>query len=242
MIPTESQRRARILVNTVSNDTAYSHSSALSRSSTEGQSGSENFPTYTSVLTELTEVTLERGLDPELERQARTPPLHDGEDGGVQRELETSQRTWSAYGTLPRDVTQFRDSTEFDFNAIDRSDSEESDIDTLDNDAYCTASELAALSRRRMENAGGGSNHLRLPSSPVHRMSTISTCSNGSGYVINSLHSPSGRDRMSRYSTYSEGYVINQLEWTAKPTTKPALPCIIEDSSGSTEYLQIIPH
>ena len=234
MIPTESQRRARILVNTVSNDTAYTHCSAQSRSSIEGQSSLENIPAYASTLAE---VTLERGLDPGLRR---TPPLSDGEDVAVQRELEGSQKTWSAYETLPRDVTQFRDSSESKFDPIDRSDSEESDIDTLDNDAYCTTAELATLSRRHMENTGSDSNHLHLPSSPVNRMSTISTCSSGSGYVINSLHTPlgpPGRDRMSRYSTYSEGYVISHLEWTTKPT----LPCIIEDNSGSTEYLQIIP-
>ena len=165
-------------------------------------------------------------------------------------ELEISRKTWSAYETLPRDLTCFGGhkyvyDSEVDHSDTDNADSLQNvsdDVDTLDNDAYSTSTELGRLERHTDSTAS--QNRIRFSPSPFVRISTVSTCSSGSGYVINSLHGPHSpsKDWTSSYSTGSEGYVINQLEWT-RPTAQPrsALQCIAEDSTTSqVDYLQII--
>lgn len=196
--------------------------------------------------------TLQNGLHQELEErlQARASP-NKASSGEAQNDLEISQRTWSAYETLPRNITQFDERDEHDIGSD--SDYTEApptlqstidDIDTIDNDAYSTSTELAELSRHT-ENSSNGDERHRTHLPPPLRMSTISTCSStGSGYVINSLHSP---NRTSCYSTSSDGYVISHLEWTKSPHVgqpRPALPCITENTNRASqvEYLTVLPN
>ena len=196
--------------------------------------------------------TLQNGLHQELEArlQARASPT-EASSGVAQNDLEISQRTWSAYETLPRNIKQFDERDEQDFGSD--SDYTEApptlqrtidDIDTIDNDAYSTSTELAEISRHT-ENSSNGDDRHRTHLPPPLRMSTISSSSTGSGYVINSLHSP---NRTSCYSTSSDGYVISHLEWT-KPSPvgqqpRPPLPCITETTNRASqvEYLTILPN
>lgn len=195
--------------------------------------------------------TLQNGLHRELEAclQSRESPSGPP-SGGPQNDLEISQRTWSAYETLPRNIKQFDERDEHDFGsdsdymeAPPTLQSTMDDIDTIDNGAYSTSTELAQLSRHAENSSNSDESHrTHLP--PPLRISTISTSSStGSGYVINSLHSP---NRTSRYSTASDGYVISHLEWT-KPShagqTTTALPSITENTNrlSQVEYLTIVP-
>ena len=224
---------------------------------------SDTLPTFTSELTSASLAQLERSsgeLDTreQLEVQMRTPPSRRVAADGRESDLEISHKTWSAYETLPRGLTRFEGG---DFEELSDQDPQETtenanrvqlaleEIDTLDNDAYSTVLEIESL-RRPVENRNTRTHHLR-PLPPIlQRVSTISTASSGSGYVISSLNSPvaltspHNRDRTSCYSTGSEGYVINRLEWAtsrpAPPVKPPFLPRI-EENSPSSDYLNIIP-
>ena len=225
---------------------------------------SDTLPTFTSELTSASLAQLERSsgeLDTreQLEVQMRTPPSRRVAADGRESDLEISHKTWSAYETLPQGLTRFEGG---DFEELSDQDPQETtenanrvqlaleEIDTLDNDAYSTVLEIESL-RRPVENRNTRAHHLRSLPPILQRVSTISTASSGSGYVISSLNSPvaltspHNRDRTSScYSTGSEGYVINRLEWAtsrpAPPVKPPFLPRI-EENSPSSDYLNIIP-
>ena len=169
-------------------------------------------------------------------------------------ELELSQRTWSAYESLPRGVTAFagpksKEVTDHErYVSVNSHQPVSEDIDTIDNDAYTTSQEMLSIARSREDLSSHTQQHCILSTQP-QRTSTISNTSTGSGYVINSLHSPNElhnpqKDRTSCYSTVSEGYVIDYLEWTTTNRTQPRaiLPSIAEDYDNSVQldYLQII--
>ena len=221
---------------------------------------SDTLPTLTSELTSVSLAQLESGgLPPHhkllAELQMRTPPSRKVGADGEESELEISQKTWSAYETLPQGLMRFGDEGEEpesdreSQNSIDDTHMPhppQEDIDTLDNDAYSSTAELESL--RRPTERGNSRMHL-LPGH-LQRVSTISTTSSTSGYVISSLNSPTTlrspweRDRTSCYSTGSDGYVINSLEWVgSRPVgpAKPPLPRIPEDCSSISDYLQIVP-
>ena len=204
-------------------------------------------PINFSQLTVSSLATLESQLQDSQETavQFRSRP---GRGSDVDSELDVSQKTWSAYETLPRGLTSFggdgngidrilyRDTHQHNASTNDVQNTQE-DIDTLDNDAYSTIAEIKSIQRdgERVEShtRDGVRPH---PSTSSTRISTISATSSGSGYVINSLHgpqSPGYRERTSsNNSTGSDGYVINTIYW--KPTK---LPCISEDS---IEYMEIV--
>ena len=207
--------------------------------SSEHAESSETPPTFTS------EMDNGRVLHEAVARAPPTRRVAGGNDG--ESELEISQRTWSAYESLPRGLTRFREGAEFREQGPAHL---PNDIGILDNDAYCSSpQELLSLRRPQEPPATGHTPQLRLLPAPHGRFSTVSTASSGSGYVISSLHSPAAphspreRDRTSCYSTGSDGYVINSLEWAngrVVAPLKPVLPRIAENSLPS-EYLQILP-
>ena len=234
--------------------------------SSEHTQCSETPPTFTSEVTSAAEMDNGRVLHEAFEEVARAPPTRrvaGGNDG--ESELEISQRTWSAYESLPRGLTRFREGAEFREEGPAHLLTSPDDIG-IDNDAYCSSQELLSLRRPQEPPATGHTPQLRLLPAPHGRFSTVSTASSGSGYVISSLHSPAAphsprerdrtscyspaaphspreRDRTSCYSTGSDGYVINSLEWAngrVVAPLKPVLPRIAENSLPS-EYLQILP-
>ena len=180
------------------------------------------------------------------DREIRRAPLRVR---AMHEDLELSQKTWSAYETLTRDITGGSDKT--GHTEMERRDDDagtphsDVDINTKDNDAYSSAAAVAQLSKLGKNSVGREKRFCLLPPpGATQRISTVSSCSSGSGYVINSLHSPN-RDRVSCFSSSSsssEGYVINHLDWSRQPLpSKSTLPCITEDSSAlSVEYLQIV--
>ena len=241
------------------------HDSNSSTSFDQLRGSSDTLPTFTSELTSASLAQLERSGElhahhEQLEVQMRTAPSRRVAADGGESELEISQKTCSAYETLPRGLTRFggeeleeysdqesQDETE----NIDRVQLPLEDIDTLDNDTYSTVFEIESL-RKPVEIKRSRTHHLRPLPAALQRVSTISTTSSGSGYVISSLNSPVAltspreRDRTSSvYSTGSGGYVINSLEWAnsrpAPPPVKPPFLPVIEEHSPSSEYLHIIP-
>ena len=216
--------------------------------SSEHAESSETPPTFTSEVTTTAEMDNGRVLHEAVARAPPTRRVAGGNDG--ESELEISQRTWSAYESLPRGLTGFREGAEFREQGPAHLPTSPDDIGILDNDAYCSSpQELLSLRRPQEPPATGHTPQLRLLPAPHGRFSTVSTASSGSGYVISSLHSPAAphspreRDRTSCYSTGSDGYVINSLEWAngrVVAPLKPVLPRIAENSLPS-EYLQILP-
>ena len=195
------------------------------------------------------------------EMQMRTPPTRQvaAGDEWSESELEISQKTWSAYESLPRGLAGFREGESYrDQRESERElTSSPDDIGTHDNSAYSCSQELESLRRsahheqNHTHTRKGHTHQLLLLSGPQQRVSAISVTSTGSGYVINSLTSPpaplSPRER--GLSAGSEGgYVINSLEWAcgrgigASHHLRAAagLPRIVEDGVGH-EYLQIVP-
>lgn len=247
-----------------------------------------------------------------LEVQMRTPHSRRVAADGVESELEISQKTWSAYESLPRGLTRLpihqREEEEGEGRGKEarwlrkkveeeeeeeeemaawlpgegekpeREKKREEEMDIEDNDAYSSSMELESLRQQASaEKPDDNDNDNPAPSrfnflfprthsnGPTHhhRFSTVSTVSSNSGYVISSLNSPVAlnspreRDRTSCYSTGSEGYVINSLEWattntggscsssnSGRPTglpqlRPPLLPRIIE-GTPTTDYLHIV--
>ena len=202
--------------------------------------------------------TLESGAlqGEEIESHLRTSPGRIGAPTNTtsNSELELSQRTWSAYESLPRGLTAFagpKNEEVIDHNrseSVDRHQSVSEDIDTMHNDAYTSSQEILSIARNKQHSNSHTQQHCIIPT-PLQRISTISNTSTGSGYVINSLHSPNDlhsprKDRASCYSTVSEGYVIDYLEWTTTNRSQPRaiLPSIAEDYDNTVQldYLQII--
>ena len=224
----------------------------------------DTLPTYSSQLTMASLATLESAVEGDEEEEEEGgggggfPPVLVRRGGSVGRresDLELSQRTWSAYESLPGDVPiSLQSQQQLVGEGVNSFHSAPEDIDTIDNDAYTTTQEIDSLSRN-MRHHAINNNRTPVLIRPLQRVSTISNTSTGSGYVINSLDSPTdphgpGRERLSScYSTSSEGYVIDSLEWAdssrqgqlpqqlAPP--RQTLPTIAENSV-QLDYLQII--
>lgn len=190
--------------------------------------------------------TQESGLSlDEIETHLRATPAR-----GDESELEISQKTWSAYETLPRGITHFRSDRKKEWlegqqtNTIDISQCES---ETVNNDSHASSTEMLSPTDDRdyMYVARHSGRHIWIPS----RFSIASSTSTDSGYVISSLNSPGPlgprTNRISCYSTGSDDYVISLSEWMAsKPTIisqEPALPSIAEDSPLHSEYIQVLP-
>lgn len=167
--------------------------------------------------------------------------LPEEEKNQIHVDFEISSRTWSAYETLPADMplpSHEEESKPTSHTSVDNFTSVVEPggspehipvLDTIhiaDNAAYANAAELLLASEY------GTSSSLLQP--PVTRLSILSNSTTNSGYVINSLRSSSPRPRLSCYSSSSEGYVINQLDYT----TLPSQSTITE---SAPDYLRILP-
>ena len=168
---------------------------------------------------------------------------------GSESELEISQKTLSAYESLPRGMTRFRSDENKEegdgTNTTDLAQCECTLAEAVENYPNATPLDLESISPISNRDYTYVTSHA---DRHISFLSTISNVSTGSGYVISSLNSPGPQgpstNRMSCYSNHSDGYVISHSEWCAgKPTISPgpALPVIEEDSSTYAEYLQVIP-
>ena len=184
-------------------------------------------------------------VNPTTQLQLQLPEQGTVTSNQIHIDFEISSRTWSAYETLPANMppppcedklkpTSHTSVDNFTSGVEHGGGSSEHMpvLDTIhiaDNAAYANAAELL-LGGNASEY--GTSSSLLQP--PMTRLSILSNSTTNSGYVINSLRSSSPKPRLSCYSSSSEGYVINQLDYT----TLPSRSTITE---GAPDYLRILP-